>query len=263
MAEWRAREYSQQSSLQQAMADEVLGGLVLRGNERVMDVGCGDGKITAAIAARVPAGSVLGIDPSQDMIAFAANRFDRSAHRNLRFEVADVRHLAFHDEFDLVVSFNALHWVPEQADALAAIHRALVPGGSARLRFVSKGARLSIEDVIEEVRKNPRWADSFSGFHTPYAHPTLEAYRRLAEEAGLRVAALNVLDKAWDFESREAFTAFANATFIEWTRRLPENQWPAFITDVLDRYQLAAANGPSDANTFKFYQLEIALLRPA
>ena len=46
---------------------------------------------------------------------------------------------------------------------------------------------------------------------------------------------------------------------MEWTRRLPEGDWEAFITDVLDRYRSVAAAGPQEANTFKFYQMEVEL----
>jgi len=129
MTEWNASDYSRQSSLQQAMAEEQLSRLTLEGGERILDVGCGDGKITAEIAAQVPRGSVLGVDPSRDMIAFASSHFGPPALTNVRFEVADVRRLPFQKEFDLVVSFNALHWVPEQGQALASIHAALRPGG--------------------------------------------------------------------------------------------------------------------------------------
>ena len=57
MTEWDAAEYSRRSALQEAMAEEVLALLDLKGSERVLDVGCGDGKITAEIATRVPRGS--------------------------------------------------------------------------------------------------------------------------------------------------------------------------------------------------------------
>ena len=70
MAEWNAGEYNQHSSLQAALVEAQLGRLTLEGAERVLDIGCGDGKITAEIAARVSRGSVLGVDPSRDMIAF-------------------------------------------------------------------------------------------------------------------------------------------------------------------------------------------------
>src|SRR6185295_10322256 len=75
MTEWHASDYHRHSGLQKAMAEEQLSLLTFGGDERVLDVGCGDGKITAAIAARVPHGSVLGVDPSRDMVAFASSHF--------------------------------------------------------------------------------------------------------------------------------------------------------------------------------------------
>ena len=262
MTEWHASDYSRQSGLQQAMAEEQLSLLTLEGAERVLDVGCGAGNITAEIAARVPRGSALGVDPSRDMIAFASSHFGPATQANLHFEVADARSLPYRDEFDVVVSFNALHWVPEQAVALASIHTALRPGGRALLRLVPEGQRKCLEDVIEDVRQRGRWGDYFPGFQRPYVHFTPEDYRALAERCGFRVLRLDVEDKAWDFKTREAFVAFGLATFVEWTRCLPDSECRLFITDVLDLYQAVAADSPQEANTFKFYQMEVAL-KPA
>src|SRR5215471_15095841 len=259
MGEWNAGEYNRHSSLQAALAEEQLSRLTLEGAERVLDVGCGDGKITAEIAARVPRGSVLGVDPSHDMIAFASSHFGTPAHANLRFGVADARRLTYRNEFDLVVSFNALHWVPEQVAALRSIRAALKPSGRALLRMVPAGARESLEDIIEEIHQRPRWVGSFAKFRRPYVHFTPEEYRALAEQAGLRVVRLDVEDKAWDFKTRAAFVAFARATFVEWIGHLPQSDWDAFIADVLDRYQSVAADSPREANTFKFYQMEVEL----
>ena len=72
MTEWAASEYARISQLQETMAAEVLSLLDLKGIERVLDVGCGNGKVTAEIASRVPHGTVLGIDSSAEMVAFAA-----------------------------------------------------------------------------------------------------------------------------------------------------------------------------------------------
>jgi trans-aconitate methyltransferase len=259
MTEWQGSDYNRVSSLQQAMAEEQLRLLTLTGSERILDVGCGDGKTSAAIAERVPAGSVVGVDSSHDMIAFASYHFSTVARPNLRFEAGDARSLPFRAEFDLAVSFNALHWVPEQAAALDSIHAALAPGGQALLRMVPQGPQTSLEDVIEGFRRTPRWADFFADFRTPFVHFTPDKYRALAERARFRVIRLNVEDKAWDFKTRAGFQAWARATFVSWTQHVPDSERDAFITDVLDRYQSIAADNPSEANTFKFYQMEVVL----
>src|SRR5262249_828930 len=75
MTEWNASEYNSRSALQKWLAGKSLAGLDVRGSERVLDVGCGDGKITAEIAERLPSGSVVGVDPSTGMITFAREHF--------------------------------------------------------------------------------------------------------------------------------------------------------------------------------------------
>jgi trans-aconitate 2-methyltransferase len=259
MTEWNATEYARRSGLQQTMAEEVLALLDLEGSERVLDVGCGDGKITAEIAARVPRGTVVGVDASQDMISFASSHFGPTVRPNLRFEVGDARFLPFRNEFNRVVSFNALHWVPEQDAALGSIRSAMLSDGRALLRLVPAGERKSLENVIEETRRSSRWSAHFQGFHDPYLHLTPKQYAAAAVRNGLRVLRIHTEAKAWDFKSREAFFAFSSVGFVEWTRCLPEAERPEFINDVLDRYQLVAADRVGEENTFKFYQMDVTL----
>ena len=94
MTEWDAAGYAKRSALQEAMAAEALALLSLDGSERVLDVGCGDGRITAAISERLPRGWVMGVDASSDMIAFA-RQHGLAGHLNLQFEACDARKLPF------------------------------------------------------------------------------------------------------------------------------------------------------------------------
>jgi trans-aconitate methyltransferase len=198
MTEWNASGYASISQLQEAIATEQLSHVTLGEYDRVLDMGCGNGKITAAIAARIPQGSVLGIDASANMIDFAREHYPSP---NLQFQVEDARKLHFHQEFDQIVSFNVVHWIPEQDAVLRGIHAALKSDGKALLRFVPEGPRKCIEDVIEEVCQSPRWSHYFEHHHKPYYHPTPEEYRRLAEQNGLQVLHLHMEDKSWNFGS--------------------------------------------------------------
>ena len=237
MTEWKAAEYARRSQLQEAMASEVLALIDIAGTERVLDVGCGDGKITAQFAARVGEGTVVGVDPSREMITFASSHFPRSTHPNLRFEVADARQLSYRNEFDFVVSFNALHWIPEQDEALQSIRATMKRGARAHFRLVPTGERKSLEAVVEEARKSPRWTQYYAGFRDPYLRLTPEQYADATERNGFRVVRIHTDAKAWDFQSRDAFHAFCAVGLVEWTRRLPPDLSAAFINDVLDRYQ--------------------------
>lgn len=262
MTEWDAPTYNRVSALQRWLAEKSLASLTLDGGERVLDLGCGDGTVTAEIARRVPRGSVLGVDASHVMITFASERFPGTTHPNLAFVVGEAAQLDVGDRFDLVVSFNCLHWVRDQAAALRGIRAALTPAGHTHLRLVPQGPRRSLEDVIEDTVSTPPWAPYFHDHRPPYLHPTPGAYRALAEGCGLRTERLDVQQEAWDFGSRAEFVHFADATFVEWTRWLPAPRHEAFINDVLDRYRQVGDGSPSQANVFTFYQMEV-VLRPA
>jgi trans-aconitate 2-methyltransferase len=256
VTEWDAANYVRRSSMQEAMAAEVLALLHLQGSERVLDIGCGDGRVTAEIASRLPHGSILGVDASREMIAFASQHATRP---NLRFQVANAANLSFHNEFDFIVSFNALHWLPDPDPPLRCIRAAMKPVSHAQLRLVPDGERKSLETVIEETRKSPRWAHYFHDFNDPYLHLTPQQYAQAAERNGLHVDRMHASFKSWDFQSRENFFASCNITLVEWTRVLPPAEKPAFINDVLDRYQQVAADTPAEAHFFKFYQMDLTL----
>jgi trans-aconitate 2-methyltransferase len=119
--------------------------------------------------------------------------------------------------------------------------------------------RKSLEDVIEETCRLARWADYFETHVKPYVHFEPEAYRTLAESIGFQVLSVHVKEKSWDFKTREAFAGFCRVPFVEWTRGLPQRERETFIEDVLDAYRSVAAENPQEANTFKFYQMEIRL----
>src|ERR1035437_7083169 len=99
---WNAADYAANSVVQQAWARELIAKLNLRGDERVLDVGCGDGKVTAEIARALPCGSVMGVDASAEMIAFARKAFPSSEISNLKFQITDARQISFGKKFDCI-----------------------------------------------------------------------------------------------------------------------------------------------------------------
>jgi trans-aconitate methyltransferase len=92
---WNAADYAANSAAQQIWARELIAQLNLRGDEHILDVGCGDGKVTAELAHAVPKGSVTGIDASPEMIRFARKSFPPGKHPNLEFQVVDAREITF------------------------------------------------------------------------------------------------------------------------------------------------------------------------
>ena len=101
---WDPAAYAANSAPQQFWARELIAKLDLRGNEHVLDVGCGDGKVTAEIAQAVPRGSAVGVDASLEMIEFARKTFPPGAIPNLGFHIMDAREIHFAEKFDVVFS---------------------------------------------------------------------------------------------------------------------------------------------------------------
>ena len=257
MADWDGLAYRQVSDLQRWLAGEALADVVLNGDERVLDVGCGDGRITAAIARQLSSGSALGIDPSPRMLAAAATLKRDTV--NLRFEPGDVLGLPFRDEFDVVVSFNALHWVDEQYAALRQIRAALHESGWALLQQVCRGDRPSLEQTAMRVCGQPRWRGYFDGFAPPFRHVDPNGYPDIADRAGFTVERQKVADLRWDFGSADAFTRWCRVGFDAWNACLPDDRAvETFVGEVVDAY----AKVTGSRQQLQFLQLR-ARLRPA
>jgi trans-aconitate 2-methyltransferase len=253
--DWSGRDYADISSLQRAMATEAVKALHFGAYDRVLDVGCGDGYLTRAVAGVVSDGCAVGVDASPGMIE-AAHGGGTVTDAGPWFVVADARRLPFCEFFDTVLSFNALHWVPEQRQALGQIAAVLRPGGRALIQVVCAGPRTSIEATAMTVCQSPRWARWFDGFAAPYVHVDPLMYAALAASAGLMLDDLSVTDREWNFGSREAFIRWCAVGSTAWTGRLPEQDRAEFIAEMVQAYEPIVGR----QGLFRFTQMR-ALLR--
>jgi trans-aconitate 2-methyltransferase len=256
VTDWSGEDYARLSSLQRAMIEDAKASLVLADGDLVLDVGCGDGYLTHEMAAMAPAGCVVGIDPSRRMIA-AARAAGIPAASGPWFVAADARVLPFGAHFDVVVSFNALHWVPEQRQALLQIASVLKPGGRALIQVVCAGERPSLEAVATQTCQNPRWASQFNGFSAPFIHVAPDGYAELAASAGLTLMALTVTDRQWDHGSRNAFARWCAVGCTAWTDRLPAGDRGRFIEELVAAYEPVVGG----AGLFRFTQMRAELSR--
>jgi trans-aconitate 2-methyltransferase len=253
VADWSGEDYRRVSSLQRAVASETLSDLVLDGDEQILDIGCGDGFLTREIAARLPAGFIVGMDASPRMVAAADSGPVTSA--GPWFVRADARRLPFGRCFDMAVSFNALHWVPQLDEALAGIATVLRPGGRSVIQMVCVGERPSIESTAMQVAASPRWSAYFTDFSAPFRHVDPAVFADLANGCGLRVRSLTVRDREWDFGSQAQFTAWCAVGSTAWTDRLPADQRAAFVDDQVAAYEPVIGR----PGLFRFMQMRAEL----
>ena len=170
---WCAEQYAHHAAFVPALGAPLLDRLNPQPGERILDLGCGDGTLTAQIAAR--GATVVGIDASADMVAAAKARGVDA--RQMRAE-----ELPFLREFDAVFSNAVLHWIADANAAARGVARALASRG----RFVGEfGGHTNIAAITVALRAVlPRY-----GLDAPsdWYYPTPDAYRRVLESAGFLV----------------------------------------------------------------------------
>ncbi len=235
---WNATDYHRSSSAQQQWASELIKKLALTRTERVLDIGCGDGKITAELSQRLQNGSVVGVDSSPDMIGFARTHFPQSDYPNLSFEVRDARTLTFDEEFDIVFSNAALHWVTDHRPVLGGIQRALIPKGKMLIQMGGKGNAEQVFMALEVVLQNPRWGRYFEEFTFPYGFFGNEEYRSWVRAAGLDPVRSEIIPKIMVHDTRTDFAGWIRTTWLPYLEQVPEPLHQDFIEDLIDHYLL-------------------------
>jgi trans-aconitate methyltransferase len=251
-AKWNAAAYAANSVVQQTWARELISGLNLHGDEHILDVGCGDGKVTAEIARALPRGSATGVDASPQMIEFARKTF-----QNLEFHVMDARKIKFERRFDFIFSNAALHWVNDHQAFLRGAASVLKSGG--RL-VVSCGGRRNAHDVFMAMcpaMRNRRWREFFREMPAPYFFYAPEDYEKWLPQFGFKPLRVKLASKDATYDGAEGFATWLRTTWIPYVQRVPENLREEFIAAVTERY---VAKHPPDTDGkvhVKMVRLEI------
>lgn len=242
-SKWNAADYAANSTVQQSWARELIAKLHLRGDEHILDVGCGDGKVTAEIARAVPRGAVTGTDASAEMIAFAQKTFPTASHPNLAFQVMDAREIKFTQKFDLIFSNAALHWVDDHQAFLRGASAALKPGG--RL-IVSCGGKGNAHDVFLALRPEmrlKRWREFFRKMTAPYHFYAPSDYEKWLPKFGFKTKKVHLAPKDAVYPGTDGFATWLRTTWIPYAQRVPEAAREEFIAAVTERY---LAKHPAD-----------------
>ncbi|HEV2434703.1 MAG TPA: methyltransferase domain-containing protein [Verrucomicrobiae bacterium] len=260
-ARWNAADYAANSVVQHTWARELIARLKLRGDEHILDVGCGDGKVTAEIARAVWRGGVTGVDASAEMIAFAQKAFPAQQHPNLEFHVMDARRLKFTRRFDIVFSNAALHWVDDHEAILRGLAAVLKPGG--RL-VISCGGKGNAHDVFVALRpemRMKRWRQFFRRMPKPYFFYSPADYEKWLPRSGFKALNVRLMPKDATYAGREGFAAWLRTTWLPYVQRVPENMREEFIAAVANRYVTRHPPDAEGRTHVRMVRLEIEAVR--
>lgn len=182
---WNPVLYDDRAAFVSELASDLVLWLRPREGEKILDLGCGTGTLTAQIARQ--GAHVTGVDHSPEMIESA-----REKYSGLVFAVADGQALTYPAEFDAVFSNAALHWMPRASDVLRGVERALVPGGRFVAEFGGAGCVRTVVSAVSEI------LHEWSVDPAPYINwffPSPGRYAGLIEESGLTVRELRYFER--------------------------------------------------------------------
>lgn len=256
---WKADEYHQNSSSQKNAASDLIKYVVVKPDGKILDVGCGDGKITAELAALAPQGSLVGVDISPSMIAFATETFPAERFPNLRFVLKDAQKLDYNQEFDVVFSFTTQQWVQDHAAFLKGAHESLKPAGTLAVTMPT-GLPSALERAVNEIISAPEWASYFTSFQTGWNFVSAKEYSALLSEHHFSTVRLSLVPQLDIFPSRAVFEKFISQWF-PYLRPLPDELKKSFMTQVLDRYLALESPFPNGEVHFKIQRLEVVALK--
>jgi len=266
--DWNAALYKQNSSAQQDWAEQFMSKVAEIVSKKfgkttidVLDVGCGDAKVTAKIVRTKLAGSsIQGIDFSPKMVAYAKENFP-----DIKFQEMDAQKLTFRDEFDLIVSFTALHRVMDHTAFIQGANKSLRTNGILAITLPMNTPKM-LDQAAIEVRSQDKWKKYFEGhadeeyLSAPFNYGDKEKFSTLLEANGFTSMEVNGILQTQAFPNAKACEDFL-LPWYPYLMPLPENLRRSFLEELVARFRALEAPVANDEVHFKFNRLEVIAMK--
>jgi len=240
---WDPDRYARFGEERRQPWDDLVALLSPLDRPRILDIGCGDGALTAELHARLRAVETVGVDSSPAMLARAAGH----AGGGLRFEAGDAATWTG-GPFDLVFSNAALQWVPDHAALLPRLAGLVAPGGQLAVQ-VPMNERHASHLEASETAAEPPFAEALGGYRSVSPVLAPEWYAESLFRLGFAARRVRIEVYGHPLASRDEVVEWVRGTLLtDYQRRLPEPLWPAF----LDRYRQRLAAALPDQRPFLF-----------
>jgi trans-aconitate 2-methyltransferase len=227
--DWDAATYERLSAPMTAMGSEVLDRLVLRGDETVLDAGCGTGNVTRVLYERLPEGRVIAVDAAPSMVEQARALLPAA----VEVRQADLLELRLDEPVDAVLSTATFHWIGDHERLFANLHASLKPGGRLVAQCGGHGNVAEIKQAGFDVAAGARYAAYFDGWATDWTFATPEETERRLRAAGF--------SDVWCWLTRVDVDPGDPAAYLgaiclgSFVARLPEDLREPFVAAALER----------------------------
>ena len=230
---WSGTEYAQNSSVQLSHAERLLSNLSLQGDEKILDLGCGDGKITAILSKMVPQGLVVGLDPSVSMLIKAEEVRKETCAPNLFFYEGFAEDFLLDENFDHIIAIHVMHWIKEQEKALKNVYAHLKPNGYVHFILAPSKEGLPFHRALQKTLSV--WSENFRNFLNPQQVFDMETYRKLMVEAGFHIEAIHYVYHESTHANKEKLKAWVK----QWQphrKHLSIDKQDIFLDELINNY---------------------------
>jgi len=221
--EWNATLYHQISAPQISWGKKVLSRVSLRGDERLLDAGCGTGRLTRDLLEALPKGKVVALDVSENMLTEARTYLDTDFQGRVEFVRCDLLDLPFDREFDGIFSTASFHWVLDHDRLFRNLHRALKPGG---WLVAQCGGGQNIARLLDRAQKLmalPEYASYFSGYQSPWEYSDARTATLRLKNAGFEQIETSLEEAPTKFPGAPEFHQFVeNVILRHHLQRIPD-----------------------------------------
>jgi len=211
--EWDARSYHKLSEPQFDWGKRVLSTLTLAGNERVMDAGCGSGRLTSLLADRLPEGEVVAVDRSENMTRVAAETLAPLVPRPA-VVLADVSALPFPAAFDVVFSTATFHWILDHDRLFAELYRVLKRGGRLHAQCGGGPNLARIHRRADDLKQTDEFVRFFEDWKDPWEFASVEATDQRLRRAGFNHVDVSLESAPVVFPNAVAFADFVSTVVL-------------------------------------------------
>ena len=236
--EWDASEYEALSAPQTSWGAGLLEVFLerrgLRGDEVVVDAGCGTGRVTELLLRHLPDGMVLAVDASENMVGAARRRF--AGEPRVRVEHQDLLHLELERPVDVIFSTATFHWIKDHDLLFERLARALKPGGRLVAQCGGQGNIARTLAVTERVMGEDRFRDAFVGWERGWYFPGPETTKARLEAAGFDEVETWLHEEFTEFRSEDELSRFLKTVVLrQHLTFLPEPKRDPFAAAVVAR----------------------------
>ncbi|HEX2016702.1 MAG TPA: methyltransferase domain-containing protein [Solirubrobacteraceae bacterium] len=213
----------------EALGHDTLDRLELRGDETVLDAGCGTGTVTERLLARLPRGRVLAVDGSAAMVQQARRRLGPA----VEVRQGDLVDLTLEQPVDAILSTATFHWIPDHPRLFTRLRRALVDGGRLVAQCGGEGNIATVRSAVESLAAKPPYQSHLGGWEGPWRFAGATETEQLLAEAGFaRARCWLTLAPVTPEDPAQFLTTMILGAHLD---RLPRELGDRFVANVLAR----------------------------